>query len=58
MIPKQTTGEDDYEYILLCVDKVLVISEHTEQVLLKEIGQEIVIAPEEEYLEANTVPRG
>jgi hypothetical protein len=41
-LSKQSTGEDYYEYILLYVDNVLVISERAEQVLRLEIGQHFV----------------
>ena len=43
---KQTTGEEYYEYVLLYVDDVLVISERAEQVLRKEIGQQFVLKDE------------
>ena len=43
---KRTSGEEYYEYVLLYVDDVLVISERAEQVLRKEIGQEFVLKDE------------
>ena len=43
---KRTTGEEYYEYVLLYVDDVLVISERAEQVLRKEIGQQFVLKDE------------
>ena len=43
---KRTTGEEYYEYVLLYVDDVLVISERAEQVLRKEIGQQFVLKEE------------
>jgi hypothetical protein len=43
---KQTTGEEYYEYVLLYVDDVLVISEHADKVLHKEIGQHFVLRKE------------
>jgi hypothetical protein len=38
---KWSTGEEYYEYVLLYVDDVLVISENAESVLRKEIGQHL-----------------
>jgi hypothetical protein len=38
-LSKQATGEDYYEYVLLYVDDVLVISEHADKVLRNEVGQ-------------------
>ena len=43
---KRTTGEDYYEYVLLYVDDVLVISDRAEAVLRKEIGQHFVLKQE------------
>jgi hypothetical protein len=43
---KRTSWEEYYEYVLLYVDDVLVISERAEQVLQKEIGQEFVLKDE------------
>ena len=43
---KQTTGEKYYEYILLYVDDVLVISDQADNVLQKEIGQYFVLHEE------------
>ncbi len=40
---KQTTGEEYYEYVLLYVDDVLVISERADKVLRKEIGQHFIL---------------
>jgi hypothetical protein len=45
-LSKQTTGEEYYEYVLLYVDDVLVISENAESVLRKEIGQHFVLRDE------------
>ena len=43
-LPKRTsTGEEYYEYVLLYVDDVLVISERAEKVLRTEIGQHFVL---------------
>jgi hypothetical protein len=54
-LSKQSTGEEYYEYILLYVDNLLVISENAESVLWKEIGQHLVlwdesIGPPPQYL--------
>lgn len=54
-LSKRSTGEDYYEYVLLYVDDVLVISEKAEQVLRKEIGKywilkEESIGPPSKYL--------
>ncbi len=54
-LSKRTTGEEYYEYALLYVDDVLVISENAESVLRKEIGQHFVlrdesIGPPSQYL--------
>jgi len=43
---KQTTGEEYYEYVLLYVDDVLVISERADKVLRNEIGQHFVLRKE------------
>ncbi len=43
---KQATGEDFYEYVLLYVDDVLVISERADKVLLNKIGQHFVLLEE------------
>jgi hypothetical protein len=43
---KRTTGEEYYEYVLLYVDDVLVISDNAEQVLRREIGQHFVLKDE------------
>jgi hypothetical protein len=43
---KRTTGEEYYEYVLLYVDDVLVISERADKVLRKEIGQHFVLREE------------
>jgi hypothetical protein len=45
-LPKQSTGEEYYEYLLLYVNDVLVISECAEQVLRLEIGQHFVLCKE------------
>jgi hypothetical protein len=37
---KRASGEEYYEYVLLYVDDVIVISEHAEKVIRDEIGQE------------------
>jgi hypothetical protein len=42
----QSTGESYYEYVLLYVDDVLVISERAEAVLRNEIGKDWVLKPE------------
>ena len=54
-LSKRKTGEEYYEYALLYVDDVLVISENAESVLQKEIGQHFVlrdesIGPPSQYL--------
>jgi hypothetical protein len=43
---KRSTGDKYYEYVLLYVDNVLVISERAEQVLRQEIGQHFVLRKE------------
>ncbi len=45
-LSKRSTGEEYYEYVLLYVDDVLVISESTEKVLRSEIGQNFVLQDE------------
>jgi hypothetical protein len=45
-LKKKSTGEEYYEYILLYVNNVLVISERAEQVLRLEIGQHFVLHKE------------
>ena len=45
-LSKRSTGEDYYEYVLLYVDDVLVISERAEAVLRNEIGKDWVLKPE------------
>ncbi len=45
-LSKQATGEDYYEYVLLYVDDVLVISECADKVLLNETGQHFVLREE------------
>ncbi len=45
-LSKRTTGEEYYEYVLLYVDDVLVISERADKVLRKEIGQHFVLCEE------------
>ncbi len=45
-LSKQSTGEEYYEYVLLCVDNVLIISENADNVLRKEIGQHFVLREE------------
>jgi hypothetical protein len=45
-LSKRSTGEVFYEYVLLYVDDVLVVSEHAEQVLRSEIGQHFVLRKE------------
>jgi hypothetical protein len=45
-LSKQSTGEEYYEYVLLYVDNVLVISEGAEQVLRLGIGQHFVLRKE------------
>ena len=45
-LSKRTTGEENYEYVLLYVNDVLVISENAESVLRKEIGQHFVLRDE------------
>ena len=52
---KRSTGEEYYEYVLLYVDDLLVISEKAEVVLRKEIGKDWVlkedsIGPPSKYL--------
>ena len=52
---KRATGEEYYEYVLLYVDDVIVISEHAEKVLREEIGEqwelkEASIGPPSKYL--------
>ncbi len=54
-LSKGSTGEECYEYVLLYIDDVLVISESTEKVLRNEIGQHFVlrdesISPPSQYL--------
>ena len=43
---RTSTGESYYEYVLLYVDDVLVISECAEKVLRTEIGQHFVLREE------------
>ena len=43
---KRSTGEEYYEYVLLYVDDVLVISKRAETVLRNEIGKHWVLKPE------------
>ncbi len=43
---KRSTGEAYYEYVLLYIDDVLVISEHAEKVLRTQIGQHFVLREE------------
>ena len=45
-LSKRSTGEEYYEYVLLYVDDVLVISERAEQVLRQELGQHFVLCEE------------
>jgi hypothetical protein len=45
-LSKQSTGEEYYEYVLLYVNNVLLISKHAEQVLRQEIGQHFVLRKE------------
>ncbi len=45
-LSKRTTGDEYYEYALLYVDDVFVISENAESVLRKEIGQHFVLRDE------------
>jgi len=45
-LSKRSTGEEYYEYVLLYVDDVLVISEQAEAVLQNEIGMDWVLKPE------------
>jgi hypothetical protein len=45
-LSKQSTGEEYYEYVLLYVDDVLVISENAEKVQRSEIGQHFVLRDE------------
>jgi len=52
---KQATGEEYYEYVLLYVNDMIVISEHAERVLRDEIGEwwelkEESIGPPSKYL--------
>ncbi len=52
---KRSTGEGYYEYVLLYVDNVLVISKNADNVLQREIGQHFVlreesIGPPSQYL--------
>ena len=54
-LSKRSTGEVYYEYVFLCVDDVLVISEQAKSVLQKEIGKywvlkEESIGPPSKYL--------
>ena len=44
-LSKRSTGEEYYEYVLLYVDDVLVISEQAEAVLKNEIGKDWVLKP-------------
>ncbi len=53
---KQSTGEGYYEYVLMYVGNVLVISENADNVLRREIGQHFVlreesIGPPSQYLD-------
>jgi len=43
---KRASGEEYYEYVLLYVDDVIVISEHAEKVIRDEIGQEWTLKEE------------
>ena len=45
-LSKQSTGEEYYEYVLLYVDNVLVISVNADDVLQREIGQHFVLREE------------
>ena len=45
-LSKRSTGEEYYEYVLLYVDDVLVISERAEAVLRKEIGKDWILKEE------------
>jgi hypothetical protein len=45
-LSKQSAGEEYYEYVLLYVNDVIVISECAEQVLRQEIGQHFVLRKE------------
>jgi hypothetical protein len=45
-LSKRSTGEEYYEYVLLYVDDVLVISERAESVLRNEIGKNWALKPE------------
>ncbi len=45
-LSKQSTGEEYYEYVLLYVNDVLVISKNAGTVLRKEIGQHFVLREE------------
>jgi hypothetical protein len=45
-LSKQSTGEGYYEYVLLYVNNVLVISENVDNVLQREIGQHFVLQEE------------
>jgi hypothetical protein len=46
LLKRTSTGEAYYEYVLLYVDDVLVISERAEKVLRTEIGQHFVLREE------------
>ena len=45
-LSKRSTGEEYYEYVLIYVDDVLVISECAEKVLRTGIGQHFVLREE------------
>ena len=45
-LSKRSTGEEYYEYVLLYVDNVLVVSEKAEAVLQKEIGKDWILKEE------------
>jgi hypothetical protein len=45
-LTKRSTGEEYYEYVLLYVDDVLVISKNADNVLRKKIGQHFVLREE------------
>jgi hypothetical protein len=45
-LSNRSTGEEYYEYVVLYVDNVLVISERAEQVFRLEIGQYFVLCKE------------
>jgi hypothetical protein len=54
-LSKQSTGEGYYEYVLLYINDVLVISKNADNVLQREIGQHFVlreesIGPPSQYL--------